>query len=306
MTSVMVTGGAGFIGSHIVDALIKAKARVSVLDDLSSGSLANLDPRANFYHGQLQDAELVQAAVARERPVFVVHMAAQVDVQVSLRDIRADAAANIMGTLNLLEACRLSGVRKVVYASSAAVYGEPRYLPVDEQHPVEPMSGYGISKHTVEHYLTLYRALHGLEFTALRYANVYGPRQDSMGEGGVVAIFAHRLARGLQPVIYGDGRQTRDFVYVGDVAAANLAALEKGDGQILNISTGEPTTVTQLLQILCNVAGSEFMAEYQAGRPGDILHSRLSPLKAQAALNWQPLVPLEEGLGVTYKSFVGD
>lgn len=306
MTSVMVTGGAGFIGSHIVDELMRANARVSVLDDLSSGSLANLDPRANFYHGQLQDAELVQEVVARERPVFVVHMAAQVDVQVSLRDPGADAAANIIGTINLLEACRLGGVRKIVYASSAAVYGEPRYLPIDEQHPVEPMSGYGISKHTVEHYLTVYRSLHGLEFTALRYANVYGPRQDAMGEGGVVAIFAHRLARGLQPVIYGDGLQTRDFVYVGDVAAANLAALEKGDGQILNISTGEPTTVVQLLQILCNVAGSDIRAEHQAGRPGDILHSRLSPLKALDALNWKPLIPLEEGLEETYKFFAGD
>lgn len=303
MTKVLVTGGAGFIGSHIVDLLLEAGARVSVLDDLSTGSLANLDPRVNLYKGQIQDRDLIQEVVDRERPDYVIHQAAQVDVQVSLRDPGADAGANILGTINLLEACRAGGVRKVVYASSAAVYGNPRYLPVDEEHPIGPLSGYGISKHTAERYLAVYRAVHGLEFTALRYANVYGPRQDASGEGGVVAIFSNRLSGGVQPIIYGDGRQTRDFIYVGDVAAANLAALKKGSGQVLNISTGVPTSVNDLLNTLCMVAGSNLEADYRDERPGDILHSYLSPLQAIEGLQWKPLVPLEEGLRTTYAYF---
>lgn len=303
MTRVLVTGGAGFIGTHIVDLLLENGVRVSVLDDLSTGALANLDPRVNLYMGRIQDRELVQEAVGRERPDYVIHQAAQADVQVSLRDPGADAGVNILGAINLLEACRAGGVRKVVYASSAAVYGNPRYLPVDEQHPVAPVSGYGISKYTAERYLMLYSFLHGLEFTALRYANVYGPRQDASGEGGVVAIFCSRLSGGAQPVIYGDGKQTRDFIYVRDVAAANLAALQRGSGQILNISTGIPTSVNELLSALGKVAGSGLQAEYRAERPGDIGHSYLSPLRAIEALNWKPLVPLEEGLKITYAYF---
>lgn len=296
---VLVTGGAGFIGSHIVDAVIARGERVAVLDNLSSGRLENIDPRVNLYHGDTRDAGFVRETLRTERPDFVIHQAAQIDVQVSVDDPLTDAAVNIMGTLNLLEACRTYEVQKVVYASSAAVYGTPQYLPVDEKHPVNPLSGYGISKHTVEHYLAVYRALYGLNYTALRYANVYGPRQDATGEGGVVAIFASLLLRGRPPRIFGDGMQTRDFVHVHDVARANLAALEAGDEGIYNVSTGRPTTVNWLFETLRDIAGSDVEPLYEPPREGDIQHSYLDPGAAASGLGWRARTGLEDGLRQT-------
>jgi len=295
----LVTGGAGFIGSHIVEQLLETGAEVAVLDDLSRGSLANLHPRAVLYHGDIRDAAFVRETVRRVAPEVVFHLAAQVDVQVSVNDPGLDAAVNVGGTVNLLEACRGAGVRKLIYASSAAVYGEPAYLPLDENHPVNPLSGYGISKHTVEHYLAAYRALHGLEYTVLRYANVYGPRQDATGEGGVVAIFTDRLLRGTAPYIYGDGEQTRDFVYAGDVAAANLAAVHRGDGLVLNISTGRAVTVNRLFSLLQEVTGVFLPAVYRPPRAGDIRHSYLACAAAHRALHWRAEVPLRRGLELT-------
>lgn len=293
---VLVTGGAGFIGSHIVDALAGAGAAVSVLDNLSTGRVENLKQSVNFYNGDLLDREFVFRCVQSERPGVIFHQAAQVSAPKSLEDPAGDAGINIVGTLNLLEAARAVGVRKVVYASSAAVYGNPRYLPVDEAHPVDPLSGYGISKHTVERYLAMYGVLYGLDYTVLRYANVYGPRQDARGEGGVVAIFIDRLLRGEQPVIYGDGLQTRDFIHVLDVARANLCAIEKGSGMTLNISTGRPATVNQLFDILKKATGYGGGPLYKPPRPGDIRDSRLDSAVAGRALDWAPQWDLERGL----------
>lgn len=303
---VLVTGGAGFIGSHIVDALIARGAQTAVLDNLSTGRFENIDPRVNFYKGDLRDEKFVRDTLRSEKPGYVIHHAAQIDVQTSVDNPAADAAINIMGTINLLEACRACGVRKIVYASSAAVYGNPRYLPVDEKHPVHPLSGYGVSKHTVEHYLAVYKALYGLDYTALRYANVYGPRQDATGEGGVVAIFTDRLLRGQRCRIYGDGKQTRDFVFVGDVARANLAALEAdsaaGSG-IYNISTGLPTPVNELYNILREITGSELEPEYCPPRAGDIEHSYLDERAAATGLKWRATQTLVDGLRDTVEYY---
>ncbi|MBF7081620.1 SDR family oxidoreductase [Desulfallas sp. Bu1-1] len=300
---VLVTGGAGFIGSHIVDALVARGARTAVLDNLSTGRFENIDPRVNFYKGDLRDENFVRDTLRAERPDYVIHQAAQIDVQASIDDPATDAAVNITGAINLLEACRACGVKKIIYASSAAVYGNPRYLPVDEEHPLQPLSGYGISKHTVEHYLAVYRALYGLDYTVLRYANVYGPRQDATGEGGVVAIFTDRLLRGERPQIYGDGKQTRDFIFVGDVVEANLAALTRGSGGIYNVSTGMPTSVNELFETLREITGSDVTPEYHPPRPGDIKHSYLDEKAAAAGLNWRAARGLAEGLQETVKFY---
>jgi UDP-glucose 4-epimerase len=221
---VMVTGGAGFIGSHVVDMLVSAGYRVSVVDDLSTGRFENINPGVNFYRVKIEGDDFGRV-VERERPDAVIHHAAQVDVARSMNEPLKDAGINVLGSVNLLENCRRYRVGKVIYASSAAVYGSPAYLPVDEGHPVAPQSPYGVSKHTVEHYLRIYQEVYGVRYTVLRYANVFGPRQDASGEGGVVAIFIDCLLKGKRVKIFGDGRQTRDFVYAGDVACANLAAL---------------------------------------------------------------------------------
>lgn len=295
---VLITGGAGFIGSHIVDALVERGDRTSVLDNLSTGRFGNINPRVNFYKGDLRDENFVLETLRSEKPDVVIHHAAQIDVQSSIDEPVADAATNIMGTINLLEACRACVVKKVIYASSAAIYGNPSYLPVDEQHPVQPLSGYGVSKHTVEHYLEVYRVLYGMDYTVLRYANVYGPRQDASGEGGVVAIFADRLLRGERPKIFGDGKQTRDFIYVGDVVEANLAAISAGSGGVFNVSTGIPTSVNELLENLKRITGSSVEAEYCPPRSGDIEHSYLEEKTAATGLKWRATRDLAEGLQI--------
>lgn len=299
---VLVTGGAGFIGSHIVDHLIAAGASVAVVDNLSTGREANLNPQARFYNVDLTDPAL-REILTRERPEAVVHEAAQASVGVSVARPEADAETNIQGTLNLLEAARLVGVRKVVYASSAAVYGEPAYLPVDEVHPVAPLSPYGVSKYTPELYLAAYRQLYGLDYVALRYANVYGPRQDALGEGGVIAIFAERLSRGEHLEVFGDGAQTRDFIHVEDVARANLKALESGSALICNVSTGEPTSINDLVRLLAAVTGGDPAVSYQPAREGDIRHSRLDNLRARRYLDWTPIRELREGLEETLRFY---
>lgn len=295
---VLVTGGAGFIGSHIVDTLVGSGFRVSIVDDLSTGRLENINPGVNFYQVGIESGDFGEV-IAREKPDAVVHQAAQVDVQRSLREPLTDAQINILGAVNLLEACRRYNVGKVIYASSAAVYGSPAYLPVDEKHPVEPQSPYGASKHTVEHYLRIYSEVYGIRTTVLRYANVYGPRQDATGEGGVVAIFVGRLLRGEAPDIFGDGEQTRDFVFVKDVAAANLAALHRGDGSILNVSTGTMLSVNNLFQTIKKITGSGLSPVYCPPRPGDITHSYLANEKGRQVLEWRPRHSLEEGLRET-------
>lgn len=295
---VLVTGGAGFIGSHIVERCIKKGFYTVILDNLSTGKEENIHQGAIFYKEDVR-SERLKDILLQEKVEMVIHQAAQIDVQTSIKNPQYDASVNILGTINLLEACREAGVRKVVYASSAAVYGNPDYLPVDEGHPLKPQSGYGISKQVPEKYLRLYRELHGLDFTVLRYANVYGPRQDASGEGGVVAIFIDKLLKGETPTIYGDGEQTRDFIFVEDVARANLAALERGSGQVVNISTGVAVSVNQLFQMIKDCVGTETVPRYAPERPGDIKESFLAPLKAEEVLGWKAGIALQEGIRAT-------
>lgn len=296
--SVIVTGGAGFIGSHLVDALVSQGRQVHILDNLSTGHLRNVNPKAVFHQGDLLAGGLHQ--VFREvKPEFVFHHAAQVDVQASLAAPQQDAQTNIAGTVAVLEACRLFGVRKIIYASSAAVYGSPLYLPVDEGHAIRPLSFYGISKYTPELYLESYAALYGLDFTILRYANVYGDRQSSQGEGGVVSQFVGKLLLGERPVIYGDGEQTRDFVYVKDIVGANLAAMTRGSRGVYNIGMNQQTSVNELLTEMCAISGVPFEPRYASAREGDVLHSRLSNAAAMNDLEWQPAYTLRSGLEAT-------
>lgn len=298
---VLVTGGAGFIGSHVVEAALAAGYEVAVIDNLSTGHLENL-PRGvtEFYQCDITDLPAVEAAFTSFRPHYCLHLAAQIDVRRSVEDPAFDASVNIIGTLNLLETCRRSEVEKVVFASSAAVYGNPRYVPLDEEHPLEPLSPYGVSKHTAEHYLAMYRHLYGLDYVVLRYANVYGPRQDAKGEGGVVAIFTDRFLSGRPITIFGDGEQTRDFVYAGDVARANLLALEAKFSGIVNISTAVETSVNRLYEMMAKVSQSKAPpCSWVDERPGEIRRSALTNNKALAELGWRPEMDLLTGLKLT-------
>ena len=250
---VMVTGGAGFIGSHVVDRLIADGHSVLVVDDLSSGKRENLNPEARFEEIDIRDAGLSKL-VEEFKPDVVSHHAAQASVQRAMRDPAFDVQVNLLGSLNLLDACAENGVRRIIYVSTAAVYGEPQGLPVPESHPIRPLSGYGISKYALEHYLPIYAGQHGLDYSILRYANVYGPRQDPHGEAGVVAIFAGKILAGEPCIIFGDGEQSRDFVYVEDIAAVNALLLDgQGKAQTFNIGTGELTTVNTLFDTMCSL-----------------------------------------------------
>jgi len=297
----LVTGGAGFIGSHIVDALVAAGADVMVIDDLSRGRPDVVNPKA-----RLVPLDIAAGDVRRElkafRPEVVFHQAAQASVPVSLQRPVHDARVNIIGTIRLLEMCLAAGVRKVIYASSAAVYGTPCYLPIDENHPVYPLSPYGISKFAAEMYLSVFRRQWGLDFTVLRYANVYGPRQDALGEGGVVAVFADRIRRCEQLTVFGDGEQTRDFIHVHDVARANLAAVSSAGGRVLNISTGQATSVNKLVALFKRLTRRALSVTFAAERPGDIRHSYLDNSKARSELDWTPQYDLETGLKQTLRA----
>lgn len=301
---VLVTGGAGFIGSHICELLLQRGDRVVVVDNLRTGKRANLPPRVTFYHEDITQP-LLNSIFRQEKPQVVIHEAAQVSVPSSVADPLLDTKINLAGTVNVLEAAKQNGVQKVVFASSAAVYGEPQYLPIDEEHPISVQSPYGLAKHTVERYLALYKSLYGLDYTVLRYSNVYGPRQDGQGEGGVVAIFAHLLSRGLVPTIFGSGEQTRDFVFVRDVAAANVAATTKASGQVLNVSTNHAVTVNQLYEIMAQLWGVDAPARRGPERAGDIEDSTLCNLKACEALAWAPSWSLEAGLAALKEGWDG-
>lgn len=295
---VLVTGGAGFIGSHIVDELVKEGAEVVVVDNLSTGCRENVNLKATFYEVDIRDEEL-KNVFKKEDIDYVIHQAAQIDVQKSIQKPTFDAQNNIGGTINLLEACREYEIKKIIYASSAAVYGTPEYLGIDEDHPVNPISIYGISKHTPEHYIKTYRQLYDLDYTILRYANVYGPRQDPKGEGGVISIFVDAMLQGERPTIFGDGKQTRDFIYVKDIAQANLAALKQADNEVLNISCHDQTSINELVTEMNHILDTDLKPKYEAERPGDIRHSYLTNHKAIKALDWQPEYDLEAGLRAT-------
>lgn len=305
-----MTGGAGFIGSHVADAYLARGDEVWVVDDLSTGKRENVPAEAHFVEMDVCDPAL--GALFREVGFTLVnHHAAQIDVRVSVADPGRDARVNALGLLNLLEAARATGVRRVVYVSSGGViYGEPLERPTPETAPKLPLSPYGVSKLAGEHYLFYYRRVHGVEYVALRYANVYGPRQDLHGEAGVVAIFCERLLRGEPLTIYGDGEQTRDYVYVADVVAANLLASELPlpepadlDACALNVGTGVETTVNRLADLLESIAGRRPGRCYAPERPGELRHSALR-IDRLRALGWAPRTALEEGLKRTYEASV--
>ena len=301
----LVTGGAGFIGSTLVDRLLAEGWAVDAVDDLSSGSLANLaqarsDPAQDFTFQRLdvRSEQLVELA-ARRRPEVIFHLAAQVDVRVSVDRPLFDAEVNILGTLNVLEGARRGGSRKVVFASSGGtIYGtvHPSDLPVRESHPQRPVSPYGVAKKAAGDYLAAYRELHEIEFTALALANVYGPRQDPHGEAGVVAIFADRLLAGEPCTIYGDGEQTRDFVFVDDVVDAFARAADKGGGLLVNIGTGVETSVNRLYATMAAAVGATAPAVPGPVRPGELQRSALDPGRAAIHLGWKPWTGLEEGV----------
>jgi UDP-glucose 4-epimerase len=300
----LVTGGAGFIGSNLVDRLLAEGHEVDVLDDLSSGSLANLAEaradrtnRLTFHQIDIRDPQLVDL-IGRRSPEVVYHLAAQIDVRVSVARPAFDAEVNVIGTLNVLEGARVAGTRKVVFASSGGtIYGDVpgADLPIKESHPQVPLSPYGVTKRAAFDYLNLYRQLHGLEFTALALGNVYGPRQDPHGEAGVVAIFAGRLLADEPCTIYGDGMQTRDYVYVDDAVDAFVRATSKGGGLLVNVGTGVETSVVDLYAALARAAGVDRPAAMAPDRAGDLRRSCLDPGRAAIQLGWKPWTTVEDG-----------
>jgi UDP-glucose 4-epimerase len=300
---ILLTGGAGFIGSNVADAYAAAGHEVLVLDDLSSGKRGNVPPQARFVLADI-GSDTAEEAIRSFRPEVVNHHAAQINVRASVADPQFDARVNILSTLRLLEACRGAGVRKVLFASSGgAGYGEQDVFPAGENHPLRPVSPYGVSKIAVEMYLHCYRVEYGLDYTALRYSNVYGPRQDPHGEAGVVAIFCQRLLRGQTAIVNGDGEQTRDYVYVGDVVRANVAALTRGGGLSVNIGTGIETSVNALFRLLRELSGSSQEEIHGPGMRGEQRRSCLENRLAFDELGWYPEVSLEEGLARTLSFF---
>lgn len=306
----LVTGGAGFIGSTLVDRLLAEGWRVDVVDDLSTGSLANLaDARSqpgrrfSFHRMDVRSPGIVDL-VAHRRPDVVFHLAAQADVRVSVARPAFDAEVNVIGSLNVFEGCLAAGVSKVVFASSGGtIYGTPEELPVREGHPQRPESPYGVTKKAVGDYLHYYREIRGLEYSALALANVYGPRQDPHGEAGVVSIFAGKLLAHERPVIFGDGNQTRDFVFVDDVVDAFARAAEKGGGLLMNIGTGVETSVQQLFDTMARLTGFKEPARYDPPRSGELARSAIDPGRAGIHLGWKPWTPIDEGLGRTIEHF---
>ena len=304
MPKILVTGGAGFIGSHVVDVFLENGFEVVVLDDLSTGRASNLNPSAKFYKMDIRDPK-VREIFEAERPDFVSHHAAQMDVRRSVAQPLFDADVNILGSINLIEAAKEFGVKRFIYISTGgAVYGEPEYVPCDEAHPINPICQYGASKHTVEHYLFMYHVNYGLKYTVLRYPNVFGPRQDPHGEAGVVAIFTGRMMAGEPVVIYGDGEQTRDFVYVSDCARANyLAATVEHQPGIYNIGWGVPTSVNQIFAALAKATGYALPAGYGPAKVGETRHIYLEASKARKDLGWSATVSLDEGMRKTVEYF---
>jgi UDP-glucose 4-epimerase len=307
----LVTGGAGFIGSTLVDRLLAEGHEVDVVDDLSTGSLANLadarrmSGRFRFHHLAIGSAELPELLL-RRRPEVVFHLAAQASVKVSVEKPVEDAEVNVVGSLKLLEAARTAKVGKIVYAASGgSLYGDPdpSDLPLGEHQPHAPLSPYGVSKMAAIDYMVAYRRLFGLEFTALALANVYGPRQDPNGEAGVVAIFASRLAAGEPCVIFGDGEDTRDYVFVDDVVDAFARSIRRGGGLLLNIGTGLETTTNRLYELMADVAGVRRSARHGPERKGDVHRSALDPDRASIHLGWRPWTKLADGVGSVISYF---
>ncbi|HEX6032820.1 MAG TPA: NAD-dependent epimerase/dehydratase family protein [Anaerolineales bacterium] len=304
MPKILVTGGAGFIGSHVVDLFLAKGYEVVVLDDLSTGRLSNLNPEAKFYQLDIRSPQ-VREVFAAERPDYVSHHAAQIDVRRSVAEPLFDADVNILGSINLIECAREFQVKHFIYISSGgAAYGEPERLPCDEDHPVNPICPYGASKHMVEHYLYMYHANYGLQYTVLRYPNVFGPRQNPHSEAGVVAIFTGKMLANEPAVVNGDGEQTRDFVYVGDCAYANYLALtmEHQPG-IYNLGWGRPTSINQIFYALAKITGYSHPIQHGPAKVGETRHIYLDAQKAAKELGWTPTLTIEQGLEKTVSYF---
>jgi UDP-glucose 4-epimerase len=301
--NMLVTGGAGFIGSHVVDALIAEGHDVTVIDNLSSGKKENLNPQAHFFHLDIGDPR-VEKLFQDNSFDIMFHLAAQIDVRKSVTDPVYDATINILDSVKLLNYCRQYNVSRVIYSSTGgAIYGEPEYLPADEKHPVRPLAPYGISKYSLEKYIEYFSDLYGLEYVILRYANVYGPRQDPHGEAGVVAIFSGLLLEGKQCKIFGNGEQTRDYVYAGDIVRANILSINRASGEILNLGTGVETSVNQLHSKMCEIMGVSSQPAYQPARPGEVDRISLDIRLAEKVLGWKPEVSIHEGLKDTIEYF---
>ncbi len=303
---ILVTGGAGFIASHIVDKLIEKQHEVVIIDNLSTGKFKNINPKAKFYKEDIINKNNISTIYKKESPEIIIHLAAQIDVQKSLKSPSEDALINIVGTINLLECCRDYGVKKIIYASSAAEYGEPNELPITTNHPANPISFYGISKHTPTHYIKVFSQLYGIKYTILRYSNVYGIRQDPRGEGGIISIFIDKYLKGETPVVYGDGEQTRDFIYVDDVAEANMAVLTSGDNKIFNVSLNQSVSINELIKIFNIVTDKKQNVKYLPERKGDIKHCKLDNYGIINETNWFPRFLLLEGIRVTYNYYLNN
>ncbi len=306
---ILVTGGSGFIGSHIVDQCIAAGHEVAVVDSLwdeGGGKRTNLNPEARFYHIDITDETKLDAVFNEVRPEVVSHQAAQHSVAVSTKNPKLDARVNVLGLINVLTNCTRVGTRKIVFASSGATYGTPVRLPIDEEVEQRPESPYGITKMVAEYYLRYWQEAHGLTYTALRYGNVYGPRQDPNGEAGVIAIFAKRFLKHESIRIDWDGEQQKDYVYVGDVARANRIALEQGDNQIFCIGTGKGTSVNEIYRALEKVVGYTPEIVQAPKRAGDIRLAYFDCSKAARILGWKPEVSIEEGIRATVDYFRED
>jgi UDP-glucose 4-epimerase len=300
---VLVTGGAGFIGSHVADAFLEAGHEVVIVDNLSSGRESNINPAARFYKVDIRD-EALDEIIASEKPDIIDHHAAQMDVRKSVADALFDADVNVKGTINLLESARRHNVRKIIYISTGgAVYGEPEYLPCDENHPINPICQYGVSKHTVEHYLFVYKHLYGLDYTVLRYPNVYGARQNPHGEAGVVAIFVGKMLANEPVTIFGTGEQERDFVYVTECARANVLAIDKGSGKVYNIASGQGVTINLIFQELKGIIGYGQDVNYGPAKAGETFKIYLDGRRAAQDLVFQPKISLREGLTQTVEYF---
>ena len=298
---VLVTGGAGFIGSHLTDALVRRGDAVGVVDDMSAGRLGRVPEAAAVHKLSVTDAAALAALTAEFAPELICHLAAQIDVRSSVSHPAADAAANVIGTVNVLESARAVGARVLFASTGAVIYGRDAPIPSMEDVLPLPESPYGVAKHCAEQYVLLYNRLHGMSHAVLRFANVYGPRQDPAGLAGVVAIFCARALAGERPVIYGDGQQTRDHVYVADAVGAFLAAADRGRPGTWNIGTGTEVSVLALIQVISQVAGYQLEPVFAPARPGELLRGALAPERARRDLGWVPTTSLAEGVQRVYQ-----
>ncbi len=300
---VLVTGGAGFIGSHVVDRLVEEGHQVVVVDNLSTGKRKNVNRGASLYKLDIQSGRL-ERVFRNERPSIVMHLAAQMNVRKSVADPIFDAQVNILGTMNVLQQAVKHGTRKVIFSSSGgAIYGEQETYPAPESHVTNPMSPYGISKLCGEHYLSYFQRTSGIQIVSLRYANVYGPRQDPEGEAGVISIFLQKMLSNEQPIIFGNGRQTRDFVYVDDVVEANLAVMGQGSQGVYNVGTGVETSINELFRMLVSLTGATCKEVHGPAKQGEQMRSVVDPTKIKQELGWDPRVDLAEGLKRTVAYF---